>query len=125
VGQSISLDGSASTAATGRTIASWAWSSDPSVAIANAGSPKATVVFPALRPLTITLTITDDLGRSATASKTIYSGLLPEGRGGGGDLPAWALGLLAAALLASRLGRRAAEKDPIGGPANGPGHHWN
>jgi serine protease len=124
-GQSISLDGSASTAASGRTIASWTWSSDPSVAIANASSPKATVVFPALRPLTITLTITDDLGRSATASKTIYSGLLPVGRSGGGGLPAWALGLLAAALLASRLGRRAAEKAPIEGPAKGPGHDWN
>jgi serine protease len=105
VGDSITLDGSASSAASGHTIVAWAWSSDPSVPIENPTSAKARLVFPALRPLTVTLVVTDDLGRSATASKGIDSVGISAGSSGRGDFPAWALGLLAAVLVASRIGR--------------------
>jgi serine protease len=114
VGDSVSLDGSGSTAATGHTIVSFAWSTDPAVAIENPTSAKARFVMPGLRPVTVTLVVTDDLGRTASAQKTVYTGLLPAGRSGGGGFPGWALALLAAMLLARGMvpGRR--------GPAN-----WN
>jgi serine protease len=124
VGQSVSLDGSASTAATGRTIASYAWSSDPAVAIENATSAKARFVMPGLRPVTITLTITDDQGLRTSAQKTVYTGLLPAGRSGGGAFPAWALALLAVVLLAVRmgLGRRRSARGARPSP---PAGDWN
>ena len=62
-------------------------------------SPSARLVFPALRPLTVTLRITDEGGRSDTVSKTIDSVALKAG-GGGGAFPAWALALLLAVWLA-------------------------
>ena len=106
VGESVSLDGSASTASSG-TIASYQWKSDPDVSIANATSAKASLVFPALRPITVTLTVTDSFGRQDIATKTINSVALSAG-GGGGSMSPEGLLVLAAAALATRLRRRRA-----------------
>jgi hypothetical protein len=122
VGASVNLDGSASTVATGRTIVAYAWTSDPAVGIENASSAKARFVMPGLRPVTITLTITDDLGHTASAQKTIYTGLLPAGRSGGGAFPAWALALLGAVLLARQRGPWLARRRA---PVQPPGSDWN
>jgi serine protease len=98
IGQTITLDGSASTAAPGHRIATWAWSSSPSVDFANANQPVARFVFPALRPITVKLTITDEGGRQDSASLTINSST-GIGSGGGGACGA-ELAVLAALALA-------------------------
>lgn len=105
VGESVQLDGSTSTASTGSTIASYQWKADPDVAIADAASAKASLVFPALRPITVTLTVTDSAGRQDVVSKTINSVALSAGGGGGGMGPASLL-VLAAGVAAAGLRRR-------------------
>jgi serine protease len=100
VGQSITLDGSTSTAAAGRLISTYHWTSDPNVAIENAGTAIARIVFPALRPITVTLTVTDDVGRQDQASKTINSVALSAGGGRGALAPEALLALAGAATLA-------------------------
>jgi serine protease len=104
VGQTIRLDGRGSLAATGHTIASWAWSANPSVSIANRDQAQASFVFPALRPITVTLTITDDAGRSDSTSLTVDSSTGIGSDGGGGALGP-ELALLAALELARRRRR--------------------
>lgn len=98
-GDHITLDGSGSSASNGRSIATWQWSTDPAVSIDNGTAAKATIVFPALRPLKVTLVVTDNAGSSDTTTFTIDSHL-GTSKGGGGRLPAWALALLALGLLA-------------------------
>jgi serine protease len=100
LGQTITLDGSASAAATGHTIASWAWTASPSVDFEGRNRSIARFVFPALRPIEVTLTITDDAGRQDSATLTINSstGIAKDG-GGSGALGA-ELALLAALALA-------------------------
>ncbi len=107
VGESITLDATDSSAAKNLTIASYQWTADPDVSIADATSAKATLVFPALRPITVTLTVTDSAGHQDTASKTIDSVSLSAG-GGGGALGPIALLMLAAAVAAGMRGRRRA-----------------
>ncbi len=102
VGEHITLDGSGSSAAANYTIASYQWTSDPAVSIADATSDVATIVFPALRPITVTLTVTDSAGRQDTVSKTINSVALSEGGGGGIVGPAGLLLLATGAGLAFR-----------------------
>ncbi|MCC7462736.1 MAG: S8 family serine peptidase [Gammaproteobacteria bacterium] len=102
VGQTIRLDGRDSGAATGHAIVGWSWTSSPSVDIANRTQPEANFLFPALRPVTVTLTVTDDAGRTDSTSATIVSSTgIGSGEGGGGVL-GLELGLLAALLLARR-----------------------
>jgi serine protease len=98
-GQRISLNGSASTAASGYTIASYQWTTDPSTSgqIANANQAIATLVVPSFRSITVILTITDNVGRTDSASVTIRSAL-GEASGVGAMQPAW-LGLLAVLAL--------------------------
>jgi serine protease len=98
VGQTITLDGSASAAATGHTIATWAWTSSPSVSIEGANRSVAIFVFPALRPITATLTITDDAGRQDSATLTIDSTTGIGSDGGGGVLGAELAALAGLAL---------------------------
>ncbi|MDE2220178.1 MAG: S8 family serine peptidase [Gammaproteobacteria bacterium] len=102
VGQNITLDGSASSAAKNLSIASYQWTANPDVSIANASSAKATLVFPALRPVTVTLTVTDSAGHQDTASKTINSVALSAGGGGGALGPLGLLVLAGAAAIRSR-----------------------
>jgi serine protease len=102
VGEHVTLDGSGSSAAGNFTIVSYQWTSDPAVSIENATSAVATIVFPALRPITVTLTVTDSAGRQDTVTKTINSVALSEGGGGGLLGPASLLLLAAGAGMAFR-----------------------
>ncbi len=96
IGDRIDLDGSGSRAANGHSIASYHWSASVDVSIAHADSAQAEIVFPALRPITVYLTVTDDAGRSDTASLKIESSLTADEEGGGGSM---GLAALALALL--------------------------
>jgi len=98
-GKRISLNGSASTAASGYTIASYQWTTDPSTSgqIVNANQAIATLVVPSFRSITVILTITDNVGRTDSGSVTIRSAL-GEASGVGAMQPAW-LGLLAVLAL--------------------------
>jgi serine protease len=107
VGENVTLDASASSAAKNLAIAGYQWKADPDVSIANATSAKATLVFPALRPITVTLTVTDSAGHQDTASRTINSVSLSAGGGGGGLGPTGLL-ILAAGAAAGLQGRRRA-----------------
>lgn len=105
VGQSVTLDGSASSAAPPSQIVSYHWSADPDVSIADADTAVAKLVFPALRPVTVTLTVTDDMGRQAQASKTIDGAVSLSG-GGSGAVDLLALALLSSASLCAITSRR-------------------
>ncbi len=96
-GDNITLDASTSTAAAGHTIVGWQWTS--SASLSNASSATAKLVFPALRPVTVTLTVTDDLGRTDSTDLTINSHLVSAGSSGGGAMPGWALAALGLAAL--------------------------
>jgi len=100
VGESITLDGSASSAAAGYTVETYRWSVSPDIAIENPDSAVAKIIFPALRPITVTLTVTDSAGRQDQASKTINSVALSAGGGGGVLSPDELLALACAAALA-------------------------
>ena len=85
MGQTVTLDGSGSTAAAGASITAYHWTVDPSVAIANASSAVANLQFPGVRPITVTLTITDNAGRRDAASQVVNAtDVRPSG--GGGEL---------------------------------------
>ncbi len=114
VGESIKLDASASSAAKNLTIAGYQWKADPDVSIANATSAVATLVFPALRPVTVTLTVTDSAGHPDTASKIINSVSLSAG-GGGGALGPVGLLILAGGAAAGLRGRRRASAAMLSG----------
>ncbi len=103
VGQTIRLDGGASAAANGHTITTWTWTSSPSVSIEGANRSVASFVFPALRPITVTLTVADDAGRQDAATLTIDSST---GIGSGGGSGALGAELLALAGLALARWRR-------------------
>lgn len=105
-GDNITLDATGSKAAAGHAIVGWQWTS--SASLSNASSATAKLVFPALRPVTVTLTVTDDLGRTDSTDITINSHLVSAGSSGGGAMPAWALVLLALAALLRLRGRRPA-----------------
>jgi serine protease len=97
-GQKIKLDGSASTAAAGYTIASYRWVTDPATSdqLIDANQAIATLVVPTFRSIGVTLTITDNIGRSLSATTTIQS-TLAAASGAGSLRPQWLwpLGLLA------------------------------
>jgi serine protease len=98
IGQRISLDGSSSAATNTRRIASFQWSVDPNISILNPTSAMAEIVFPATRPITVTLVVTDDTGAQDTSSLLIASAITGTGSGGGGAFGS--LELLVLALLA-------------------------
>ena len=83
LGESVTLDGTSSSAATGYSLA-YQWKADPDVGIANASSAVARLVFPATRPVTVTLTVTDGAGRQDRLSKSIDSKAVKSGGGTGG-----------------------------------------
>jgi serine protease len=98
-GQRISLNGSASTAATGYTIASYQWATIPATSdqLVNANQAIATLVVPSFRSIQVVLTITDNVGRTASATATIRSAL-GEASGAGGFEGRWLWPLAALAL---------------------------
>ena len=74
-GQTVSLDGSASAASTGRSIVAYAWtvvtSSGPAPVIANANTPTASFTTTDTGALTLRLTVTDDQGAQDSADVSV------------------------------------------------------
>jgi len=72
-GNSVSLDGSRSVAACGRTIASYHWDPipGPTPVINNATTAHASVLAPTTGSIVVRLTVTDNLGKTDTADLTI------------------------------------------------------
>lgn len=68
VGDLVNVNGTQSTAATGRRIVSWAWNFGNGE---SASGPLASVRYTTARTYTITLTVTDDIGRTNTTSRTL------------------------------------------------------
>ncbi len=112
IGQRITLDGSSSAATSTRHIASYQWSVDPNISILNPTSAIAEIVFPATRPITVTLVVTDDTGAQDTSSLLIASSLTGTGSGGGGAVGLLDLLLLALLALAGLLTRRELKRGP-------------
>ncbi len=105
-GETVTLDGSGSSAASGSYLTAFLWTVDPDVAIANASSPVATLKFPSLRPITVTLTVTDSTGRQGVSSQVVKSKDFTEVNNGGGDIEPGTLVILALGLLTALLRRR-------------------
>ncbi|MFT3904955.1 MAG: S8 family serine peptidase [Steroidobacteraceae bacterium] len=106
IGDKVQLYATGSHASDGYSITRYHWSTDPDVSVANADTASAYFLFPALRPLTATLTITDSAGRTASASVTIEGAISSSdiGKAGGGALRSeliW-LGLLALGAIIRR-----------------------
>jgi serine protease len=116
-GRTLTLDGASSAAATGRSIASYAWTvaslagGATTPTIQSATLPRATVLSPAQGSITLRLTVTDNLGSSDSASVTITAAggstsTSPPpsigNSGGGGALSVISLLLAALLLLAQR-----------------------
>jgi serine protease len=108
-GQRIKLDGSASTPASGYSIVSYQWTTDPATSgqLLNANQSIATLVVPSFRSIGVTLTITDNVGRIDSATTTIHSAL-GAASGVGSFEPPW-LGLLAVLALWQLRRRRCAK----------------
>jgi PKD repeat protein len=68
VGDTINVNGTQSTAAVGRRLVTWAWNFGNGE---SASGPNATVRYTVARTYTITLTVTDDIGRTNTTSRTL------------------------------------------------------
>ncbi|TDM05755.1 MAG: peptidase [Ideonella sp. MAG2] len=112
VGVSVSLNGQASTAATGRTLTAYQWAITSGSNLASfsgaTNAATATLSPSAAGTVTVQLTVTDDLGTSHSTSQslTISAATNPNpgssSSGGGGALNLWALGLLALCLALSR-----------------------
>jgi hypothetical protein len=107
-GQRISLNGSASTAATGYTIVSYQWATIPATSdqLINANQADAALIVPSFRSIQVVLTITDNAGRTATGTATIRSAL-GEASGAGGFEGQWLWPLAALALWQLRRRRLA------------------
>jgi hypothetical protein len=102
-GQNVTLDGTDSGAAIGRTISTYAWTAvggTPAFVGATDG-PSVTVAVPASGQVSVQLAVTDDAGRQDIQEVTL--GRKPSGGGGGAMHP---LVVLALGLLARRQRRR-------------------
>lgn len=119
LGETVTLDGSGSTAAANYTIAAYQWTSDPAVSIENDTSAIAKLVFPALRPIKVTLVVTDSAGRTDTVTKTINSVALSEG-GGKGSMDANAVLFLAAGAALAFWRRKYPTAAMLRGPPDHP-----
>jgi serine protease len=121
VGQTVTLDGSASSASAGRSITGYAWSITGGATLASfAGATNgvtAALQTSAAGSVTVSLTVTDSTGASRSTSSTITVAAAPvtatpappaTGGGGGGALGLGWLAGLAAAVLALALARQRA-----------------
>ena len=71
-GMNVTLDASGSSAACHHTIASYQWaSSDPAHPVTSATGPSTTVTAPATGTFAVTLTVTDDAGKTDLATVTV------------------------------------------------------
>jgi serine protease len=127
-GNAVTLDGSASSAASGATLATYAWDivagSDAATITSATNASTVTLSTDATKTgsrVTVRLTVTDSLGNSATATQTLTLGTPPtiasvmppsqtppadSGGGGGAPDASWALLALAAAGMAWQARRR-------------------
>lgn len=105
IGQRVTLDAGTSLPASGRSIVAWQWSANPSISISGANSANAEFLFPATRPVTITLLVTDSAGKQDSASLEIAAAIVNTSANGGAGGLGWEL-LLLAGLLSSAAGRR-------------------
>jgi serine protease len=125
IGQTVTLDGSGSSAATGSFLTAYHWTVDPGVAIANASSPIASLKFPAFRPITVTLTVTDSAGRQGVASQVVNSKDFKATKGGG-EIGLQTLVILSLGLCGAFLRRRGPSavmlrgRPPRGGSPDSP-----
>jgi serine protease len=101
-GQDVTLNGSTSAAAPGRTLAAYAWSgvSGNPQFVGATNEPTVTVAVPDSGEVKVRLRVTDDLGRTDTRDVTL--GEAPGGGGGGAFHPAALLLLLVARGLRRR-----------------------
>ncbi len=127
VGSTLTLDGSASAAAMGRSIATQSWTVDGTTggaatpAIGNAGQLVASIAAPTQGSITLRLTITDNLGASDVARLTIAAsgGITSEappptdGVSRGGGSVDWVLLTLCLLLLAHRQPARGISPGPL------------
>jgi hypothetical protein len=70
-GQLMTFNGSASTASTGRRIVSYTWDFGDGSALVTTAGPTASHTYTLARVYTVTLVVTDDLGRTGTFSTTV------------------------------------------------------
>jgi serine protease len=103
-GESVTLDGTASSVAQGRSVASYGWSvvSGTASFIGTSTTATATLQTSVAGPVTVQLTVTDDIGMYDSASVTINVAAVSSNGGGGGLMHP----LLLAGLLAVGLHRR-------------------
>ena len=113
-GDSVSLDGSTSSAVGGRSIAQYAWTISSGASFGSflgaTNASTAALQGTAAGTVVVTLTVTDSAGVQSTANSTITVTAAPVSSGGGGG-GGGALGLpwliaLAAAVVAVRVNRR-------------------
>ncbi len=115
-GAAVTLDGSTSNAAAGRTVVAYQWTITAGADLASlSGSttdPKATLVASGVGTVAVALTVTDSAGQTGTGSTAVTIASAPSlpvsesgGSGGGGGVSAgWLLGLVAA-VVALRIVR--------------------
>jgi serine protease len=103
-GQHITLNGSASTAASGFTIVSYQWTTIPSTSdqLINANEAIATLVVPSFRSITVKLTITDSGGHTASGTAKIQSAFGAASGAGAFGAELLLLAAIAAAVLVRR-----------------------
>jgi serine protease len=110
VGTPITLDGSGSTASSGRSIATYTWAitSGGSLATLSATSGASVTLTPTgTGSVTVMLTVTDSAGVSGSTSTTLTLTAAPVSSGGGGGALGWQwLLALAAAVVALRRSAR-------------------
>lgn len=116
VGSTVSLDGSASVAASGRTVVGYAWAitagADKAAFIGGTSSASAQLQVTAAGTITVQLTVTDDQGAQSSETLDLVAPAAPDvpdvsDSGGGAMGLAWGLLLALGVALLPRRGRPA------------------
>jgi serine protease len=102
VGASVSLDGTASQGSFGNSIASYRWAITGGTTLASFSGPTnastATLLTSAPGDVTVSLTVTDSAGQTASTSKALVVTPVPSSSGGGALAWGWLLGWLIAVI---------------------------